>query len=519
MLYSVMAREGERISVEVESVRLGTLHFSNGENDLTVTIFDSAGHEVASADDSAMYVQDPSLSVVSARSDRYFVEISQKLYQSPRQTWYRVHIGNFTRPMGIYPAGGQAGQKLSVRVLGDPAGERTETVSLPKDPGNFDYFSGPPGQQPPSPNVLCVSPYPNVMKAEGKGPTNVPTLPAALNGIYSTKGSTRRVQLFRKEKRRHGGSVYTREPWVRQWIRKIWIRAANNPKDLMSVDDSKMAELGYVSTRGSWFIKDMLDPVGIFKAPADGQYTLGIEDTRGSAGPDYIYRIGIEPVEDTLYTHITSPDGYQIPRLVGLIVPQGGRWTLNVQIAPGIGNNYKDEVELEAVGLPRGVKMIAPRFLKGSTRMPVQFIADADAEQQSALIQLLARPVNRAMPLKTQSQQGFVGILFNRPNEYPWHVVFLDRFALAVTQPAPFDLELEGPQLSLPKNGEMELKVKVNRHAGFSRSGSGASERTGCRPIASLEFPLITIPADQTEGSAIRFSRTIKQRRVLIRSP
>ena len=48
-------------------------------------------------------------------------------------------------------------------------------------------------------------------------------------------------------------------------------------------------------------------------------------------------------------------DGYQIPRLVGMIVPQGNRWTLDLQIAQGLGNNYKGDLQLEAVGLPRGV--------------------------------------------------------------------------------------------------------------------------------------------------------------------
>src|SRR5260370_42361766 len=96
-VYSVAARQGERISVEVESVRLGTLHYSNGENDLSVRILDATGRELAHDDDSAMYVQDPILSIVAPRSEKYFVEIAQALYQPPRLASYRVHIDNFTR--------------------------------------------------------------------------------------------------------------------------------------------------------------------------------------------------------------------------------------------------------------------------------------------------------------------------------------------------------------------------------------------------------------------------------------
>ncbi len=389
-VYSVAARQGERISVEVESVRLGTLHYSTGENDLSVRILDATGRELAHDDDSALFVQDPVVSIVAPRTEKYFVEIAQALYQPPRLAWYRVHIGNFTRPTGIYPAGGPAGEKLSVHVLGDPAGARVETVTLPKTPGNFDYFAGPFGQQPPSPNVLRVSPYPNVLKAEGESPTPVQSLPAALNGIFNQKGRSDTFSFPAKKNEVWRVRVYARtlgspmDP-------KIHMRAANNPKDLLVAEDSKMTDLGYVSGRGTWSVKDVLDPVAIFTAPADGQYILGIEDTRGFAGADYIYRVEIEPVRNTIYTHITSPDGYQIPRLVGLIVPKGGRWTVNVQLAPGLGNKFNDEIELEASGLPRGVTMIAPHFPKGANRMPVQFVAAADAEQQSTLIELSAR--------------------------------------------------------------------------------------------------------------------------------
>jgi Bacterial pre-peptidase C-terminal domain len=462
-VYRVELQQGQRLSVEVESVRLGTLHYG-GENDLGVRILDSAGKELAHADDSALYVQDPVLALVAPRAGSYFVEIAQQIYYAPRMAYYRAHIGTFTRPLAIYPAGGQAGTTVEARILGDPAGERTESIALPRKTGNFDYFAGAAGEQPPSANVLRVSAYPNVLKAEGDGPTEVPALPAALNGILAKRGD---VQTFRF-------SAKKGESWkIRVYARtlgspmdpKIWIRAANSEKYLLQADDCKLAELGNVSMRGTWYTKDTLDPLAIFKVPADGQYILGVLDTRGKAGPEHVYRVEIEPVHDLLYTHITQFDGYQIPRMVGLIVPQGNRWTLDVQLAQGFGNTFKGDVELEALGLPPGVKMIAPRFTKGVTRMPVQFVADAKAEQQSALIELRARPVDKSAKLESASRQGFA--LVNRPGELPWHFVFLDKFALAVTQPAPFDIQLEKPSIPLGQNGELLLKVKINRHGDF----------------------------------------------------
>jgi hypothetical protein len=276
---------------------------------------------------------------------------------------------------------------------------------------------------------------------------------------------------------------------------KIWIRPAKEQNHLLDADDSKLADLGQPSNRGTWHTKEMLDPVGVFKAPADGEYILAIADTRGIAGPDYVYRVEIEPVRDTIYTHITSPDAYQIPRVTGMIVPQGSRWTLTLQVAPAPGNTYKGDLDIEAVGLPKGVTMIAPRFTQGATRMPVQFIATPGAEQQAALVQLLARPVEKGVQLESASRQAFA--LYNHPGEYPWHYVFLDKFCLAVTQPAPFDVTMDEPAIPLTRSGEMVLKVKVNRHGDFN----GAVElQQDWLPPGVSGGGTITIPAGQSEG-------------------
>ncbi len=498
--YRIDVAEGQRISVEIESVRLGTLHYG-GDNDLAVRIFDAAGKELAKSEGSAMYVQDPILLIAAPRAGSYFVEISQQLFSTPRQVYYRAHIGAFSRPKGIYPAGGQVGTTIAARILGDPLGERAEQIPLPKQPGEFLYFAGAPGERPPSPNTLRVSPYPNVLKADGDNPTEVPSLPAALNGIIAKTGETDTFRFSAKKGEAWQVRVFARtlgspmDP-------KIWIRPAiDKAKNVLEADDSKPADLGFFSWRGSWAIKDTLDPIAIFRAPADGQYLLGIEDSQGKASPEHVYRVEIEHAKDAVYTHITSPDGYQIPRLVGLIVPQGNRWTLDVQLAPEFGNNYKDDIELEAAGLPRGVSMIAPRFTKGVTRLPVQFVAAPGAEQQAVLIELRARPAvssttNKTIPLLTGSRQTVE--LFNRPGERPLHLLFLDKYALAVTQPAPFHIELEKPDIALAQSGELALKVKVVRQGEFKEP---IEVQTDWLPPNVTKEAAVTVPGDKHEAA------------------
>jgi len=508
--YRVQARQGQRISVEVEAARLGTLHLG-GENDLAVRILDANDKELGRNDDSSLYVQDPVLSIVAPKDGAYLIEIQQQIFYPPRQAWYRAHIGDFSRPTAIFPAGGQAGTTIEARVLGDPAGERTEQIALPLKPGNFDYFPGSPAEHPPSPNILRISPYPNVLSENapsGTGPlagqraagaaeappTVVPSLPAALNGILLQPNETDTFQFSAKKGQSWNIRVFARTLGAPVDAR-ITLRAANNPKVLFDVDDARLVDLGLPSGRGSWYIKDQQDPITVFRVPADGDYLLSIQDSENGAGPDHVYRIEVEPHRNVVYTHVTGPDGYQMPRFTGFIVPQGGRWTLDVQLAQGIGNDYKGEIELEARGLPRGVTMIAPRFGKGVTRIPVQFVAAADAAPQSALIELLAKPVDKGVQLDSGSRQGFA--LTNRPGELPWHFVWLSQYALAVTQPAPFDIELEQPALPIVQGGDLTLKARITRHGDFK---DAVEIVVDWLPSGVSKGNVVTIPAGKDEA-------------------
>ena len=477
---------GERISVEVESVRLGTLHYG-GENDLAVRVLDDQGKELGRNDDSALFVQDPVLSIVAPKTGTYFIEIKQQVFYRPQQSWYRAHIGNFSRPLALFPAGGQTGSTIHVKTLGDPIGERTEDIVLPLGASNLNYFSG----SAPTPNVLRVSRYPNVME----GDIGASQLPAAFNGILGKPGQQDTFRFAAKKGETWKLRVYGRtlgapiDP-------KIWIADANTGKHILDADDSKLVDLGLPSARGSWYIKDQMDPVAVFKPAADGEYILGIEDSRGQGSPTSVYRIEVEPIHDAVYPHITMNEGYQIPRLTGMIVPQSNRWTMDVQLAQGFGNSYKGDLRIEAVGLPRGVTMIAPPILKGMNRIPVQFVAAPDAEQQAALVELRVVATDPKVKLDSGSRQGFA--LVNRGGEMPLHFVWLDKFAMAVTQPAPFDVELLPPTAPLSQNGELELKVRLNRHGDFK---DPIEIQTDWLPQSVSKESTITIPAGKDEGS------------------
>ncbi len=489
-LYRVELQAGQRLAVEVESLRLSMYSYGDAEYDLMALLLDEQGRELARNDDSGLHIQDPVLSFVAPESGSYYVEVRQRLYKPHNKGHYQVHIGDFARPLAAYPLGGPAGQPLTVRLLGDAAGETTQAVSLPAgsvpttDSGStsdnfpkcshsFNFYPGPAGHQPPSPLVLRSSPYPNSLESEPNNApaeaTKVSALPQAINGIIETNGDVDYFQLPVTKGETYRIRVFARTLGT-PLDPKIWLfPIGGSPDDEeLEADDAALRDRDIFGLSGTMRPKDLLDPSVVFAPKRDGDYLLGIGDTRGLGGSTYAYRVEIEPVSDSVfvYTKSTAHDAFETNRVTGFIVPQGNRWTLNLSLEEGQGNRYKGDLKLEAHGLPAGVQMIAPLVTGGMRLVPVQFVADASARPQAALIEIVARPVQEGVELVSGSQQGIPFV--NHSGGHAWNAVSLDRFALAVTQPVSFHVELVQPQIALSQSGELTLTVKLVRHGDFN---------------------------------------------------
>ena len=120
-------KRGQRISAEIAAARLGV---ERGIPDLHLAIFDADGKKLATVDDSALFVQDPILSILAPKDGAYFVEVRHCMYNGSGESYF-LHVGTFTRPTAIYPAGGQVGTELKVQILGDPRGVWSQSVRLP----------------------------------------------------------------------------------------------------------------------------------------------------------------------------------------------------------------------------------------------------------------------------------------------------------------------------------------------------------------------------------------------------
>ena len=165
-------------------------------------------------------------------------------------------------------------------------------------------------------------------------------------------------------------------------------------------------------------------------------------------------------------------------------VPKGGRYAtmVNVQRADwgGLAN-------LAFPGLPSGLTAAVDPVDPGFGTVPVVFEAKADAAVGGALVPFTANPADAKVIAKgstTLDVNYCIGL-----NNVPFHRLYVDRIAVAVTEVAPYSIEVVEPKAAVPQNGSINLKVVAKRANGFKG--------------AITVYPLFTPPGMGIAGSAV----------------
>lgn len=465
-LYKVAVVAGQRLSVEVDSVRIADVHYGGSEYDLALRILDEQGRVLAANDDNSLHLQDPMAAIKVPRDGFVFVEVRRSLFV-PSDKDYSVHISTTPRPLVAWPPGALAGSTQKFELLGDPLETVVETLAVPSAPGSFEFFG-----QAPSPITLRASAFANVMEDSAAAVTRVEQLPIALNGRIDQRGDADAFRVTVRKGDRIRARVFAATLGspidAKLKIRSVTSSAEAGPFEV-EMDDCRLVDRDIFGTgfRSGGGLKDILDPSVIWEPKTDGDYLIEIEDTSGASGPLAVYRIEVEPAPNSVHALLASTafDWEECVRTSGLVVPQGNRWTVNLNLPQGQGSNYRGDVELFAHGLPSGVKLLSNRVPAGRTVWPIQFVADSKTSPSSSLITLEARPVEAAQKLESHSFQAVPFI--NHSGGDAWRTVRLDRFVFSVTEQAPFAIEMDAPPAALVRGGELAIPLKVVRRPGF----------------------------------------------------
>ena len=193
--FEINATQGQRISAEVEAIRLSGPLF-----DPYVAILDENRFEIATSDDSELLLQDSTTSVIAPTTGTYYIEVRESSYRGNGSYRYRVHVGSFPRPLVITPAGGEAGKAIEFTFLGDPKGSFKKTITLPNDQRTtLPYHHEENGLRAPSPNNIRISKFPAISEVEPNNSFSVATktelsIPLAFDGVIQEDGD---IDCFR----------------------------------------------------------------------------------------------------------------------------------------------------------------------------------------------------------------------------------------------------------------------------------------------------------------------------------
>ncbi|HUE69764.1 MAG TPA: PPC domain-containing protein [Pirellulaceae bacterium] len=439
--YVVELKKGQRLTAELEGLRLGRTFF-----DPYLAILNAERFELARSDDAALLNQDCLCAIVAPEDGKYIIQVRECSFGGNGACMYRLHIGSYPRPTAVFPAGGKPGEALSVRWIGDPAGDAQSQVTLPTDGAEeTGLYAQDAGGISPSPNTVRVINLDNFLETEPNdtlAQASHGAAPGAMNGIIEKPGDVDIFKFSAKAGQQFDIRVYARKP-IRSPLDPVLTILNAQGGAIVANDDSGGPD-SYVR----------------FGAPADGEYFAQVVDQLKAGGPNYVYRIEIVPVQPALTMGLPERQQY-IPNT--LKVPKGNRMALMVSASRA---NFGGAIDVAFNGLPAGIAYETFQMAADRGDIPVLFTAAADAEPAGALVDVAGKCADPNVPVTGKLRQRTM-LVRGQNNIDVWgHDA--DRMATALTDEIPFKIDIVQPKAPLARSGSMQLKVVATRKEGFT---------------------------------------------------
>jgi hypothetical protein len=344
-LWSFRASKGQPIRCDVHAARLGS------PLDARLEILDERGQVLAESDGSGG--PDPALHFLPPQDGEYQVRIRDTQNQGGQAYVYRLTITTGPHVDHFYPLGGKRGSKVSLEIDGQGLPNARVEVTLPNVPDNEYLHRFVVAGQKSNALLLDMDDLPEYLEGEPAALQPV-TFPAVLNGRISKPGE---VDAWMWTGRK-GDTV---EFELRAG------RLGSRLDGVLSVCDAAGKELARAEASGP----GQLDPTLRFTVPADGNYTVKVQDRfRSRGGPGFAYRLRALPA--------TTPDFRLWLATDAVTAPRKGQAKLKITADRLAG--FKEAINLTVLGLPPGVSVGGTSIAAGQNAVELTFKADETAK-------------------------------------------------------------------------------------------------------------------------------------------
>lgn len=434
--YKLTVTAGQTLSFEVVARRLGS------PLDPMLRVLDTQGRELAYSDDAPGLGGDSRLTYTFKDAGEYVVEVRDIRFQGGGNFNYRLRIGDFPCVTTPYPLGVKKGGPTQLAFAGSRLdGAAPVTVNIPNEaPVNwvnvgvklpngtssgFGSVSVGAGEE-----ALEVEP-----NDEPAAATKV-TLGASLNGRFDKPGDVDRFVFTAKAGQRFIFSGITRQQ--------------GSPSDLfMRVLKADGAQLAAADDAGA--NEGTLD----FNSPADGDYTLVVEELVKRGGPDFAYRINVEPFQAG-FDLAASTDTLNVPL-------QG----VSMVTVTAVRRGYDGPIELSLADAPANVTSTGAVIGPGQTTAVLTILnggAGPDGKIYQVKLQGKAKigeaDYTTDATVSAAQRVAFAGT--------PLTPQVVSKAVALGTNPQPFFvLRTEPPEIVFGKNLSATVKIKSIRAADF----------------------------------------------------
>ncbi len=443
--FEIQMAAGDVCKFEIEAIRLQFTLQNRAVLDPVIRITDADGFEVVSSDDNTLLRQDSLCSFTAPADGVYTIAVHESSFGGDKTMGgYRLHVGNFPRPVTVHPAAGTAGGTLAATLTDIDGSTRSVSLSLPSEPDTaFKVHDRVGDVSSPSPNVIRVEPHPVVVEPDGGqgiAKENAAAVPVTFCGVIEA-GQNDRFYFDAKKNQSYWVTLFAREPF-------------RSPLDgvLTVIDPAGKAIISNDDASGQ------IDSSVQFKAPADGVHQVVVRDHLSGGSPRHNYALVVTPTAVSLKIEAKEIDRDRSPTLA---IPAGGHHAVVIR---GTRTGHNDPVDVTLSGLPEGVTATTWPMPPGWSEIPVLLSATADAKLAGTTVSVSG--VSSTNPAVRDDLMQHHKLVLGR-NRREMIGLDLPDLTLAVTEPLPFEVSIDQPKTPIVRQGSKSLTARVVRHEGF----------------------------------------------------